>query len=279
VFDAASLDNHDYLVDHETLVVAGNQVPLTAKTRGWIRRLAPPWWRASVTAGTRDAAIRSAHVALLFGLAADASAPQWLTALDRLLWADNKLFQMRIATRIGIPTPATAVASRPVDVPRRLGDRLVLKPLGAAHFSDGDDARVVYTQAVGRSDLGDLPLAGAPFLVQSFVPVRRHLRVVTVKDHCWVAGLDAGKLPVDWRADESAHHAFLPVDQPTVASAAVRLASQMELGYSSQDWIDAGDENYLIDVNPGGQWLFLPEQVSREVTDALAHWLAGTPPQ
>jgi hypothetical protein len=31
----------------------------------------------------------------------------------------------------------------------------------------------------------------------------------------------------------------------------------------------------FIDLNPGGQWLFLPTDIAAEVTGALASWLTG----
>lgn len=51
----------------------------------------------------------------------------------------------------------------------------------------------------------------------------------------------------------------------------------MNVGYSSQDWVETGAGKYFLDLNPSGQWLFLPAPVSVEVTNALAAWLAEKP--
>jgi hypothetical protein len=55
--------------------------------------------------------------------------------------------------------------------------------------------------------------------------------------------------------------------------AAVTLVSTLRAGFTSQDWTvdDAGPA--FLDLNPGGQWLFLPDEVSAPATAALAAWL------
>jgi hypothetical protein len=48
------------------------------------------------------------------------------------------------------------------------------------------------------------------------------------------------------------------------------------VGYSSQDWIvTATGVSHFIDLNPAGQWLFLPNPGAREITDAIAEWLSS----
>jgi hypothetical protein len=48
------------------------------------------------------------------------------------------------------------------------------------------------------------------------------------------------------------------------------------LGYSSQDWVIAPTGAALfLDLNPAGQWLFLPADVAEAATTAIARWLIG----
>jgi hypothetical protein len=109
--------------------------------------------------------------------------------------------------------------------------------------------------------------------VQSRLTAERHLRAVTVKDQCWVCELAAGDLPVDWRRDEAAHDAFVAADERGVERDALRLAGAFGVGYSSQDWIVSDGVAHFIDLNPAGQWLFLPEPVASGTTSAIAQWL------
>jgi hypothetical protein len=116
-------------------------------------------------------------------------------------------------------------------------------------------------------------LGPAPFLIQERLFAERHLRVVTVGDRVWVCELRADKLPVDWRKDADAHHQFVPTRDERVERSATALAAAAQLGYSSQDWIVQDGEPFFVDLNPAGQWLFLPEPVASEVSAQIARWL------
>jgi glutathione synthase/RimK-type ligase-like ATP-grasp enzyme len=102
---------------------------------------------------------------------------------------------------------------------------------------------------------------------------------VTVRHRAWTAALDARGVPLDWRGDIEAHGAFEPTKTPSqVREAALGLAASLGLGYSSQDWIETADGYWFLDLNPSGQWLFLPEPVAGQVTSAVATWLRGVDP-
>jgi hypothetical protein len=275
--DVARLENMSYSLRGDRLEVwrdgSHEQVTLGGSTRGWIRRLAPPHWRRGVTLGTEEAAVRGAWTALLTVIAGAADV-LWLTPLERLMLRENKLLQQTIATRLGIDVPATAVVSDRTQIPTEWGTPIVVKPLGAGNYSDESGAeRIVWAQELDR----DSPLLGllaaAPFLLQRRLDAERHLRVVTVRDHSWACEL-TGERPLDWRRDEEAHHSFVAVAEPAVQQNAVRLADALGVGYSSQDWIVADDGvPHFVDLNPAGQWLFLPDDVGTEITQAIASWL------
>jgi glutathione synthase/RimK-type ligase-like ATP-grasp enzyme len=261
-----------------TIALEGEQhtrVRLDRRTRGWIRRLAPPRWRTPVTSGSEAWAIRSAWTSLLIAIAADPKV-RWLTPLERLFFAENKLLQIRAAREIGISVPATAVSAASSDIPEALGSPLVVKPLGPSHFSDEVGAeQVLWSQPLERSAPELAHLSGAPFILQEHIRADRHLRVVTVRSRAWICSLDAAGLPLDWRRSEAGHSAFEVADEPKLAEASKQIAAALSVGYSSQDWILSDGRFHFIELNPAGQWLFLPEPVASEVTAEIAAWLIG----
>lgn len=277
VVDIADLETTDYVLHDRGLRLGndGTTVEFTSGTRGWIRRLAPPRWRPEVVGGSRASAVRTAWTALIVGIAGDGSV-EWLTRLERLFLCENKLLQERTARELGVLTPATAIASDRSLIPGALGRDIIVKPLGAGHYA-GDDSveQVVWTQQldVAATELDLLP--GAPFILQERIAAERHLRVVTVRDRVWVFELDAAEVDLDWRLTEEAHHSFAAAKEPEVARQALALARGTRVGYSSQDWIVSDGEAYFIDLNPAGQWLFLPEPGVSDITKSIAEWLSG----
>ncbi|GAA1880703.1 hypothetical protein GCM10009687_56150 [Asanoa iriomotensis] len=280
VLDAVSLSSVVQWLDpiNVRLVdVSGAAVSLGADraARGWIRRLAPAGWDLGVTLGSHGAARLSSRLALLAAILREPSLT-WLTPVDPLFAAENKVVQYRTAMAIGIRVPATAVSGAPGDLAADLGDPFILKPLGPGHFQEPDgSSQVIYVKEVRATDLAHIDLLDAPFLAQTVIAADVHLRVVTVGSRAWTAELDAAGLPVDWREHESAHHTFTATERwSQVEKAAVRLATILGVGYSSQDWLVDEDGPAFVDLNPGGQWLFLPEPIATSVAQALADWLA-----
>jgi hypothetical protein len=272
VFDVASLAGSS-LNDDGLLLGGAVQRSGTWVGRGWIRRWAPDGWATGVGVGTRGAACAAAWLGLL--TAAVRTAPTtWLTGADDLAATENKLVQYAHARRLGISVPRTLIAADVATVRASLGDDVLIKPLGPGHFTDDAGvAHVVFAQPLPH-DITDAELKSAPFLLQQRLEAIEHLRVVTVSHRSWCARLGAAGRPVDWRTQDEAHTSFEPATRPQVQAQAEQLAAALKLGYSSQDWIVTQDGPHILDVNPGGQWLFLPAEVHEQVTDAVAAWLS-----
>ncbi len=249
-----------------------------APVRGWLRRLAPPDWQRGLVLESHEAVVKAAWLSLLVSITRCCGV-RWLTELDAMLSAENKLVQAVAATELGIAIPETIVTNDPAELKAVFADEFVIKPLGPGHFYEDDEAHVVYTTVL-RHDAPELATLGAaPFLAQRKLEARRHLRVVTVRRRLWAASIEGQDWPLDWREAAEAHSAFVPSEPPAeVSKGAIALAERLELGYSSQDWLLCDDSCYVVDVNPAGQWLFLPEPIASSVAGAVAGWLSGETP-
>ncbi|MHA6510849.1 hypothetical protein [Tessaracoccus sp. Y1736] len=247
--------------------------------RGWLRRLSPAGSDAGIVMGTQSAAKLAARLALLGSLVRDRHI-RWLSDPSAVFAAENKITQYQIARLAGVPVPEWQVATSR-DALARFGSSMVLKPLGPGSFRsvDGED-RVVFATEVAPGSLPTGNLLESPHLAQEKVRARLHLRVVTVNDHAWCAQLPADELTLDWRRDPDSHSGFVRATcWPEVESAAVKVAAAMSVGYSSQDWmVDEDGVPRFIDLNPGGQWLFLPDDLTDAVGHAISDWLVGGSP-
>lgn len=276
LFDAESLGETDFVLDDSGVRFfesTEGPVPLSG-CRGWLRRLAPESWRERVAVDSHDGVVQQAWTTAVAALV-ELAGVRWLSELDRLFAAEDKLVQRRACLEAGVSSPPTVLLTRRERIPPEFGERLVVKPLAAGHYrSEGGEARVVYATPMCRDDPRLDLLVGAPFLVQPELDARSHLRVVTVGRNAWVSELESEHVSVDWRATAAAHSSFRAVKNTEVAAKAVDFAAQMGVGYSSQDWlIDQAGVAHFLDLNPAGQWLFLPDQVSDAVTLAIAEWL------
>ncbi|MER6560171.1 hypothetical protein ABT300_21030 [Streptomyces sp. NPDC001027] len=281
VLDAATLPAALSRLSPQDSVVfdrLGQPVQLSrhAPARGWIRRLAPAGWDTGVELGGQAAAGMAARMTTLAAVLRDAGLT-WLCTVDALFTAENKIVQYRAAAALGVAAPATLVCGDPAVLAAELGEPFIIKPLGPGNFTGKDGSQhIVHAQETTGDALTGIDLWDAPFLAQRKLHARTHLRVVTVNDRAWTAELDATGLPLDWRQTDEAHHSFTASTRwPAVEHDAVRLASHLNTGFSCQDWIVDRDGPWFVDLNPGGQWLFLPQAVTDQVADSLAHWLQG----
>jgi len=277
VLDAACLQESTYTLGIDELQVVvpdGRFLTIIAPLKGWIRRLAPPDWQAGVVLGSRDAAMKASWLGLLASLIRVLPV-SWLTDLDAAFRTENKLLQTMTAHRLGIPVPESIITSAWEIARERLGETVVLKPLGPSHYlSDEGKPRVVFAQRATTDSFAVADLRTVPFIAQREIVASKHLRVVTVGSRSWVASLVASEEELDWRRSDEAHGMFsVDTAWAHVSEAALRLACALGIGFSSQDWIVENGVPYFLDLNPGGQWLFLPPPIPREVARAIGDWL------
>jgi hypothetical protein len=279
VLDVESLATGRFEVapSHVILETAGCRVTLTEDWRGWIRRLSPLAWETGTLIGSHDAAVKSSWLSLIAAIARHPGG-RWLTDLETLYKSESKLLQYAIATRLGVLVPATTVTNDRELIESWAPRELIAKPLGPGHFQSQDGQWLtVFTEPFDRSDTAQLALLdGAPFIIQERIVAANHLRVVTVEQQPWVFRLEATDLPIDWREEPRAHRDWIVASDSVVGDRALSLAAEMGVGYSSQDWIvTAAGEAFFVDLNPAGQWLFLPEPYASQITNAIAEWMVS----
>ena len=268
ILDAASLSTKRVTVTGDEVWVDGVSV---SPQPGWLRRLAPAGWAESLSGRGLESASRGAAVSALAAIARDERF-DWLTPLDRLGGAENKPYQYRLAAATGVPVPEWIVTTDPKAVPTS-GD-WISKPLGPGSFFDEKGTGyVVPTTAVDLRDVQTI--ARVPFVLQRRVDAQTHARIITVGQHAWSATLPARELPMDWRMAPAAHHGF--TDEPVpdgIRDFAIAVADATSVRYSAQDWIQGTDGRWwFVDLNPAGQWLFLPATVADPATRAIARHL------
>ena len=276
VFDADSLAEIGYSLSPHKFVVDGEVI--ANEGRAWLRRAAPSRWSSGDRVGSvADVSFR-ARVRLIAAIARHGNR-QWVTTIDALQAAEDRIHQLSTACRLGIATPSTIVSSDPVQIERVLGGDAVIKPLATGAFvnADGEPQAVLTTRlTTDLLALGDF--GAAPFVAQKRIKVRQHLRVVTAGSVVTAAALEADPWPLDWRVADGAHHSWRRHEAPEVAAQAVRLAAELCVGFSSQDWLlpESGPPLF-IDLNPAGQWMFLPQDVADPITEHVVSFLGGQP--
>lgn len=204
---------------------------------------------------------------------------EWITPLDVLQRAEDRIHQLAVASKLGVAIPRTIVSSDPAEIKWTLGLDTVIKALGSGAFINAEgQPQAVYTTPLTAELLASGDFGAAPFVAQARIDARCHLRVVTAGTVVRTAGLNADDWPLDWRMAEDAHHSWRPFDSPEVEAQALGLAAELGVGFSSQDWlVPMAGPPVFIDLNPAGQWMFLPEAVAEPITEQIVNFLSHQP--
>jgi glutathione synthase/RimK-type ligase-like ATP-grasp enzyme len=235
------------------------------------------WWRRPQPYGLRDDMVDA--VALNFALHETHEAIEglWLT-LDaawindpaRDTAAARKIWQLDVARSCGLTPPRTLVTN---------------DPDAARAFAASQSGGVVYkafqgserawreTRLLGEAEAAQLDaVVHAPVIFQECVE-GADLRVTIVGDQIFPAEivLRPGAYPLDFRMD-IAGATIRPCSLPDAVTAGLRrLMARLGLVYGAVDFRRKPDgEHVFLEINPGGQWLFVEDQTGQPVSAALA---------
>lgn len=189
---------------------------------------------------------------------------------------------LAVARRCGLAVPRTLITNDPVrarefvgSLPGRVAAYKALGP-GGPHSVDGQPM-AVWTSQVHAPDITDaVRLTAHQF--QEWIPKRHEVRLTAVDQQLFAAEIHAGSEAsrLDFRRDyPSLSYRVCDVPEP-VANGVHELMHVLGLRYVALDFLVAqGTRDWLlVDVNPAGQYGFIPE-VRDPITRALADTLQG----
>jgi glutathione synthase/RimK-type ligase-like ATP-grasp enzyme len=229
------------------------------------------WWRRPGWVETEDLAEADAELARAEGLALlrgilHAIGPRWIDPPWLVDLAELKPYQLVTARRLGVRSPETVVTND-LETMRAMSMRTAV----LAKAASGGPGLTAFVAAPPEA-LMDLVRA-APTMLQAEVAAFCDTRVVTVGQAVFAWRRPRKEHdPVDWRAVDPEGDGFSPCvldwqDQP------LRLANELGLSHSVQDWLETIDGPVFLEVNPAGNWLFLRDSGSTVLPALVSHLL------
>src|SRR3989338_6716232 len=195
--------------------------------------------------------------------------------------ADNKIYQMDLALKLGFAVPKTLVTSDPDKVRefyKMLKGRMIVKLLAASPILD----EVIYTNLVTPEYMKQIDsVKFSPSIFQECVIKDYELRVTVVGDKIFTVKIysqeDEGTT-LDWRRKPSINDFDVKMEKVSLPDTITRkifaYLEKLGLRYGSFDFIVTPDGDYVfLDINPNGQWYFVQLRTEFQVASALADLL------
>ncbi|MFJ4919840.1 ATP-grasp ribosomal peptide maturase [Streptomyces sp. NPDC088725] len=207
----------------------------------------------------------------------------WLNHPRRNAAAGVKPVALATAVRCGLTIPETLITNDPAEarafISKLPSQVAAYKALGTRGPSGVDgEPYALWTTKVRANEITDqVNLTAHQF--QEWIPKAYEIRLTVVAGQMFAAKIhstsDAAQ--VDIRTDYDSH-TYEPCDVPRSVTSGVReLLGTFGLRYAALDFlVNQQGTWHLVDVNPNGQWGFIPE-LRAPITRALADLLEGTP--
>ena len=264
-----------------------HMLELASITAVWVR--SPGLFRLpeGMSAVEADYARREAKIGLAGTLLA-LSDVLWVNRPDLAATAAYRPLQYVVGARVGLRVPRTLISNSSSAVSRFVCSSptgVVAKPLTTNLIFEDGTYKMGYTHRLTEQDLAELRgVEVTATHVQDWAPKTRECRAVVVGEDIFAVAIDAGSAAsrVDWRSD-LASLSYEVIDLPEPVAKGLRLfMAEFGLVYGAFDLVlgpDPGNPSrqavWLLECNPGGQYLFLEGMAGVPITTSLVRLLAA----
>lgn len=198
---------------------------------------------------------------------------------------DHKELQLKRALRQGLEIPRTIFSNDPEEVrgfyEAENGEIVTKMQSSFAVYPDGEE-QVVFTTRVTREQLEGLEnLRYSPMIFQELLPKKLDIRATVVGKRVFTAAIDSqksSKTEIDWRRDgASTLSDWFPYTLPAeTESALLKVVEQFGLNYAAADFVLSRDDRMVfLEINAGGEWMWMKTHVGLPIDMAIAEVLAG----
>lgn len=201
----------------------------------------------------------------------------WVSNPDSIRIAENKMFQLQVASDVGFITWPTLITNDPISARNFCTDfqfDVVYKTLKKGKLLRGDEQSFIFTNRVGNDKADKFDnIKLAPTLLQKYIHKNKELRITVVGNKVFTIEIDSQSTQSaihDWRRVMNGnlpHKIFnLPVE---VERKCVQLVRNLGLQFGAIDLILTPDNEFVfVEINPNGQWAWiqqlLPDILIRE---------------
>ncbi|MCW0387968.1 ATP-grasp domain-containing protein [Xanthomonas sacchari] len=197
---------------------------------------------------------------------------RWINAPMQALMADQKALQLAIAASSGLRIPRTLISHRAEDI-RHFRDRepegVVVKPFNVGAWSENSGYSVSYATRIRIEEpLADGDVSACPTNYQEVVRHRGDVRIVCLQgEYVAVKMTHALEGEIDYRAVR--HKTAITYAETALPDGLLakleRLRQTLAIDFFCADFLVPADggELVFIELNPGGQFLYLDQRLAQ----------------
>jgi len=209
----------------------------------------------------------------------------WVNHPEKVVTADYKPLQLKVAGDCGLEIPASLVTNDPEAVSdffEQCQRQMIYKTLsGGMIVSESGDGVSIYTSRVKLDDLRQESqrVRYTACLFQELVPKKVELRITIVGNQVFPAEIsfrDAQRPPVDWRtAYQDLQYGIYRMPED-VRHKCLALVKKLGLSFAAIDMIVTPDDRHVfLELNSCGQWGWIQITTGLPICETLVDLLVG----
>ncbi len=206
-----------------------------------------------------------------------------LTVFDKARWmnhpmntyqAENKIYQLEMAKKIGLEIPKTIVANYASFINN--DKKYVVKALDTPLFYEDGKEMFTYSTAVSGEKLLSSELKAAPVFIQEYIENKIDLRVTVIGNEIYPVKITSHGHGIDgdWRRTKKEDLEYIPVEIPDeVKKKLIKLMKILKLSFGGIDLTLSEGKYTFIEINPTGEWGWLVNTAGMDIHKRIVDWL------
>jgi glutathione synthase/RimK-type ligase-like ATP-grasp enzyme len=216
---------------------------------------------------------------LLNNLFMQLNTKKWLSNPTFVYQAENKIFQLQIAQKIGFKIPDTIITNQHSVLKGFLSkhnNNIIVKPLSQGRIRNDSGLKLIYTSKITTNIIDKIDTYSlTPSIYQEYIAKEYELRITVVNKKVFAAKVDSQKYDgtkTDWRKAKIPFEKYLlPID---IEIKCIELVQKLNLAFGAIDMIKNSKGDYVfLEINPNGQWAWLDIEAGLNISQEIITYL------
>lgn len=179
---------------------------------------------------------------------------------------ENKVYQMVYVSKHGWNIPKSYIGNDKLISNEYTKSLSIIKPLTTGK-TYGKNGWELYQTNIFRGIEEDIDLT--PVYLQHYIPKQYEVRITIIAKEVYAVRIDT-KNKIDWRLDYQNHKYTLIACPENVIRKCYQMMTDFNLIFGAFDFIVTPENEWIfLEVNPNGQWLWLEQSLSLDISKKI----------
>lgn len=206
----------------------------------------------------------------------------WISPIDSIRYAENKIYQQFIAKQLGFNITKGIITTEKNYAESFLHEEhssFIVKPVKTGFINDEFEPKVIYTSEFTDNNFDKLNrLKFCPTYFQHKIDKLADLRVTIVGERFFAAKInsqDFEDTTTDWRKGEKVELKYERFElNQDLKEKCLKLLKFYNLNFGAIDFvIDKNKDLIFLEINPNGQWAWIEKRLNYDISGAIVDLL------